>query len=78
MAHYSKDDTFLEAYRAALDIHALTASTIFNVPESEVSRTQRSTAKEVNFGLIYRMGPENCRWDTNHKIRSKRVYPKVF
>ena len=58
VAHYSKDPTFLDAYRHERDIHALTASAIFGVSPEEVTREQRSKAKEVNFGLIYRMGPE--------------------
>ena len=58
VAHYSKDPTFLEAYRKNLDIHTLTASAIFKIPENQVDREMRSKAKEVNFGLIYRMGPE--------------------
>ena len=58
VAHYSKDPTFLEAYRRNLDIHSLTASTIFGVAEKDVTREMRDRAKEVNFGLIYRMGAE--------------------
>jgi len=58
VAHYSKDPTFMDAYRKKLDIHALTASAIYNVPVNEVTRDMRSKAKEVNFGLIYRMGAE--------------------
>ena len=58
VAHYSKDPTFLEAYRNNEDIHALTASTIFKVPVDQITREMRSKAKEVNFGLIYKMGPE--------------------
>ena len=58
VAHYSKDPTFLEAYRKNLDIHALTASAIYNVPVEKVDREIRAKAKEVNFGLIYRMGAD--------------------
>ena len=58
VAHYSKDPTFLAAYRDGLDIHALTASAVFGVAENEVTREMRSVAKEINFGLIYRMGAE--------------------
>jgi DNA polymerase I len=58
VAHYSKDPTFLEAYRNNDDIHALTASAIFKVPMNGINREMRSKAKEVNFGLIYKMGPE--------------------
>ena len=58
VAHYSKDPPFLAAYRDGLDIHALTASAVFGVAENEVTREMRSVAKEINFGLIYRMGAE--------------------
>ncbi len=58
VAHYSKDPTFLDAYHRNLDIHSLTASTIFGVAEKDVTREMRDRAKEVNFGLIYRMGAE--------------------
>ena len=58
VAHFSKDPTFLDAYRRNLDIHSLTASTIYGVAEKDVTREMRDRAKEVNFGLIYRMGAE--------------------
>lgn len=58
VADYSGDPTFLEAYRTGQDIHALTASAIFNVSPDKVDRDMRSVAKEVNFGLIYRMGAD--------------------
>ena len=58
VAHFSKDPTFLDAYRKNLDIHSLTASTIYKLPVKEVTREMRSKSKEVNFGLIYRMGAE--------------------
>ena len=58
VAHYSEDPTFLEAYRKEEDIHALTASAIFDVPPDAVDRSMRDVAKEINFGLIYRMGAD--------------------
>ncbi|MBT4527079.1 MAG: DNA polymerase I [Deltaproteobacteria bacterium] len=74
IAHYSKDPTFMEAYRQNLDIHAITAATIFDVPVTAVTREMRSKAKEVNFGLIYRMGPERLALITN----SSRTEAKNF
>ena len=53
MAHMSKDASMLEAFRNDEDIHAATASKIFKVPLSQVSREQRSRAKTANFGMIY-------------------------
>ncbi len=58
VAHFSKDPTFLDAYRKNLDIHALTASAIYKLPVKEITREMRSKSKEVNFGLIYRMGAQ--------------------
>jgi DNA polymerase-1 len=43
----------IEAFKNGEDIHASTASKVFNVPLEEVTRDQRSNAKTVNFGIIY-------------------------
>lgn len=43
----------IEAFKNGEDIHASTASKVFNVPINEVTREQRSNAKTVNFGIIY-------------------------
>lgn len=53
MAHFSGDDALVEAFRTGQDIHARTASEIFDVPLKQVDATLRSRAKAVNFGLIY-------------------------
>jgi DNA polymerase-1 len=79
VAHYSKDPTFLAAYRDGLDIHALTASAIFEVPEDQVSREMRSAAKEVNFGLIYRMGADRLALVTGRsKVEAKAFIERYF
>jgi DNA polymerase-1 len=43
----------IEAFKNGEDIHASTASRVFGVPISEVTREQRGNAKTVNFGIIY-------------------------
>ena len=43
----------IKAFKDGEDIHASTASQVFNVPLEEVTREQRSNAKTVNFGIIY-------------------------
>ncbi len=53
MAHFSGDAAMLEAFRTGQDVHARTASEIFDVPLEQVDATLRSRAKAVNFGLIY-------------------------
>ncbi|MDG1661182.1 MAG: DNA polymerase I [Winogradskyella sp.] len=53
IAALSEEETMIEAFKNGEDIHASTASRVFNVPLTEVSREQRSNAKTVNFGIIY-------------------------
>jgi DNA polymerase-1 len=53
IAALSKEETMITAFKNGEDIHASTASKVFNVPLNEVTREQRSNAKTVNFGIIY-------------------------
>lgn len=55
LAHLSGDEKLIEAYNNSEDIHALTASRILGIPQSEVTSAQRRDAKAVNFGIIYGM-----------------------
>ncbi len=53
IASISKEENMINAFKNNEDIHSATASSVFNVPISDVSREQRSNAKIVNFGIIY-------------------------
>lgn len=53
MAYLSQDENLLEAFRRSQDIHTYTASRLFNVPLSNVDRTQRRIGKMINFSIIY-------------------------
>ncbi len=53
IAHISKEENMIEAFAQNADIHKDTASKIFNVPLSEVTKEMRSQAKSANFGIIY-------------------------
>ncbi|WP_028388844.1 DNA polymerase I [Legionella fairfieldensis] len=55
MAHLSQDENLLNAFAKGWDIHAATASEIFQIELTEVNHEQRRRAKAVNFGLIYGM-----------------------
>lgn len=55
MAHLSQDDNLLRAFAHGWDIHAATASEIFQTNLENVTKEQRRRAKAVNFGLIYGM-----------------------
>ncbi len=55
MAHLSKDDGLLNAFKHGLDIHSATASEVFGSPIEQVKDFERRSAKAINFGLIYGM-----------------------
>ena len=53
LAHYSGDESLLEAFRLGEDIHRRTAAEVAGIPAAGVSADQRARAKAVNFGIIY-------------------------
>ncbi|HWQ80001.1 MAG TPA: DNA polymerase I [Anaerovoracaceae bacterium] len=55
LAHLSQDPLLIDAFNNGDDIHRITASRVFGVPEDQVTPLQRSNAKAVNFGVIYGM-----------------------
>ena len=52
-AHYSKNESFINAFKNDMDIHTKTAMDIFNVSEKDVTANMRRQAKAVNFGILY-------------------------
>ena len=56
IAEISEEENMIKAFQNGEDIHASTAAKLFNVPLDEVTKTQRSQAKTVNFGIIYGQG----------------------
>jgi DNA polymerase-1 len=56
LAHLSRDAVLLETYQKGEDVHARTASLVFDVPLGEVTSDMRRKAKTINFGVIYGMG----------------------
>jgi len=57
MAHICKDEGLIDAFNNHEDIHRTTASKVFGVPPGDVTPDMRRKAKEVNFGLLYGIGP---------------------
>ncbi|MGV8915736.1 MAG: DNA polymerase I [Kaistella sp.] len=56
IAAISEEENMIKAFQEGEDIHASTASKLFNIPLEEVTKTQRSQAKTVNFGILYGQG----------------------
>ena len=55
LAHYSDDRILIKSFLEDEDIHARTASEVFQVPSSAVTSELRRQAKAINFGIIYGM-----------------------
>jgi DNA polymerase-1 len=53
LAHLSEDPVLMKAFKEGEDIHAYTASLVYDIPLKEVSSEMRQKAKAVNFGILY-------------------------
>lgn len=53
LAHLSADEAMCDAFNLGQDIHARTAAEVYDVPLNEVTPQMRSSAKAVNFGIVY-------------------------
>ena len=57
MASICNDEGLTKAFKAGEDIHRSTAALVFMVAPEEVTPDMRRKAKEVNFGILYGIGP---------------------
>ena len=53
LAHISQDENMIHAFNHGEDIHKQAASKVLEIPIEEVTKEQRSSAKAVNFGIVY-------------------------
>lgn len=53
LAHMSKDQHLVDAFKRGMDIHTRTAMEVFHVSQEEVTSEMRRAAKAVNFGIVY-------------------------
>lgn len=78
LAHLSRDPLLLEAFRKDEDIHAFTASQIFNLPPEEITPEMRRRAKTVNFGIIYGMGAFGLSRDLDISYQEADAFIKAY
>ena len=74
LAHMSGDDSLIQAYKEEQDIHRMTASKVFHIPFDEVTPTQRSNAKAVNFGIVYGISSFGLGQDLNITRKEAESY----
>ena len=58
MAHLSGDARLVQIFQEGGDVHAATAAQVFGVAREAVTPDMRRASKEVNFGILYGMGPD--------------------
>lgn len=74
LAHLSRDEALLAAFREGTDIHARTASLLFDVPQEAITPDQRRNAKTINFGLIYGMGPQKLARELSISLSEAKAF----
>ena len=74
LAHIAQDTEMIKAFADGVDIHAVTASQVLGVPLEQVSPSQRSNAKAVNFGIVYGIGEFSLAKDLNIGVYEARKY----
>ncbi|AZD70484.1 DNA polymerase I [Pseudomonas chlororaphis] len=78
MAHLSRDEGLLNAFRNNLDVHTATAAEVFKVELKDVSSNQRRSAKAINFGLIYGMGAQKLGKDIGVDTKTAKAYIDTY
>ena len=78
LAHISGDEHMRQAFLSGEDIHAVTASQVFNTPLDEVTPLQRSRAKAVNFGIVYGMSSWSLAQDIGVFPNEAKAYMDAY
>lgn len=78
LAHMSRDEKLIDAYRKEEDIHRITASQVFHVPFEEVTDLQRRNAKAVNFGIIYGISSFGLSQDLSISKKEAAAYMEQY
>lgn len=73
-AHMSHAENLIEAFKEGKDIHMKTAMDIFHVPEEEVTKDMRRSAKAVNFGILYGISSFGLSEDLGIDIASAKSF----
>ena len=79
MAHFSQDEHMCAAFNSGEDIHSATASKIFGVSLSDVTKDMRRKAKTANFGIIYGISAVGLASQLNtNRQEAKRLIDDYF
>ncbi len=78
LSHISGDEAMRRAFIDGEDIHAVTASQVFDVPLSSVTGAMRSRAKAVNFGIVYGISAFSLARDIDVSNKEAQAYIDTY
>ncbi len=78
LAHLSGDEQLIAAFVEGKDLHRITASRIFAIPEDKVTGKLRNAAKRINFGIIYGISPFGLARELGISREEARAYIDRF
>ena len=74
LAHITGDEHMQTAFRSGADIHRSTAAKIYNIPEEDVTPRLRSSAKAINFGIMYGKGAYSLSQDIGVTVKEADTF----
>ena len=78
LASLSQDPVLVNAYQNDLDIHALTASELFDKKIDDVTKAERQIAKSINFGIVYGMGSQKLSREVHISKQEAKQFLEKF
>lgn len=78
LAHIANDKNMISAFENGDDIHAITASQVFNCPLEEMTSELRSRAKAINFGIVYGIGAYSLSQDIHVSVAEAKEYMNAY
>ena len=78
LAHLSGDEALINAFLSKEDIHRATAAKVFGVPLAEVTPEMRSSAKAVNYGIVYGMGAKSLAQSTGTSVAEAALFIEKY
>lgn len=78
LAHLSKDDNLITAFKEKRDIHSQTAAGLFEVSIDKVTSEQRNVAKRINFSILYGLSPYGLSKDLEIPFKDAKKYIEKY
>ena len=78
LAHITGDEHMQQAFRSGEDIHRSTAAKIYNLPLEAVTPRIRSSAKAINFGIMYGKGAYSLSKDIGVSVKEADAFLKNY